>query len=94
MDAGEADAYSKERQASVRAANVVGQADAGSGKILLEAYYEPRFSDLSQGFRPGRGCHTALREITQRWRGVKWFIEGDIKGCLDAASYCPQVHEV
>src|SRR3954454_25375887 len=34
-------------------------------RILLEAYYEPRFSDLSHGFRPGRGCHTALREITQ-----------------------------
>ncbi|CDG89893.1 reverse transcriptase/maturase family protein [Xenorhabdus bovienii] len=52
-------------------------------RILLEAYYEPRFSPLSCGFRPGRGCHTALREITYKWRGVKWFIEGDIKGCFD-----------
>jgi group II intron reverse transcriptase/maturase len=52
-------------------------------RTLLEAYYEPRFSDFSHGFRPGRGCHTALREITQKWRGVKWFIEGDIKGCYD-----------
>lgn len=52
-------------------------------RLLLEAYYEPQFSDLSHGFRPGRGCHTALREITQRWRGVKWFVEGDIKGCYD-----------
>ena len=32
-------------------------------RLLLEAYYEPRFSDRSHGFRPGRGCHTALREI-------------------------------
>ncbi len=52
-------------------------------RLLLEAYYEPQFSNLSHGFRPGRGCHTATREITQRWRGVKWFIEGDIKGCFD-----------
>jgi group II intron reverse transcriptase/maturase len=52
-------------------------------RLLLDAYYEPRFSDHSHGFRRGRGCHTALREITQRWRGVKWFIEGDIKGCFD-----------
>ena len=29
-------------------------------RILLEAYYEPRFSGRSHGFRPGRGCHTAL----------------------------------
>jgi len=52
-------------------------------RLLLEAYYEPQFSDLSHGFRPGRGCHTALQEITRSWRGVKWFIEGDIKGCYD-----------
>ena len=52
-------------------------------RLLLEAYYEPRFSDRSHGFRNGRGCHTALHEITHKWRGVKWFIEGDIKGCFD-----------
>jgi len=27
-------------------------------RLLLEAYYEPQFSDRSHGFRPGRGCHT------------------------------------
>lgn len=52
-------------------------------RLLLDAYYEPRFSNLSHGFRREKGCHTALREITQRWRGVKWFIEGDIKGCFN-----------
>jgi group II intron reverse transcriptase/maturase len=50
---------------------------------LLEAYYEPQFSIHSHGFRPGRGCHTALQEITGHWRGVKWFIEGDIRACFD-----------
>jgi len=52
-------------------------------RLLLESYYEPRFSDRSHGFRRGRGYHTALREITQKWRGIKWFVEGDIKGCYD-----------
>jgi group II intron reverse transcriptase/maturase len=52
-------------------------------RSLLEAYYEPTFSDHSHGFRPGRGCHTALQEITQHWRGVKWFIEGDISACFE-----------
>ena len=32
-------------------------------RLLLEAYYEPVFSDRSHGFRKRRGCHTALREI-------------------------------
>jgi len=60
-----------------------------SSKILqevirqfLEAYYEPRFSDHSHGFRPGRGCHTALSKIVHTWKGVHWFIEGDISDCF------------
>src|SRR5437867_5544419 len=52
-------------------------------RLILEAYYEPQFSDRSHGFRPGRGCHTALTSIQRSWTGTKWFIEGDIKGCFD-----------
>jgi retron-type reverse transcriptase len=39
-------------------------------RSLLEAYYEPQFSDRSHGFRPGRGCHTALQEIYYQWPGT------------------------
>jgi group II intron reverse transcriptase/maturase len=52
-------------------------------RSILEAYYEPQFSKHSHGFRPKRGCHTALKEIDEVWQGTKWFIEGDIKGCFD-----------
>jgi group II intron reverse transcriptase/maturase len=52
-------------------------------RSLLEAYYEPQFNIHSHGFRPGLGCDTALQDISQTWRGTKWFIEGDIKGCFD-----------
>jgi group II intron reverse transcriptase/maturase len=52
-------------------------------RSLLNAYYEPQFSPHSHGFRPQRGCHTALGEITKHWKGVKWFIEGDISQCFD-----------
>jgi group II intron reverse transcriptase/maturase len=52
-------------------------------RSILEAYFEPQFSDLSHGFRPGRGCHSALRKVFCSWTGTKWFIEGDIKGCFD-----------
>ena len=52
-------------------------------RMILEAYYEPQFSDRSHGFRPGRGCHTALSEVVTHWTGVRWFVEGDIKGCFD-----------
>lgn len=52
-------------------------------KMLLEAYYEPQFSEMSHGYRPGRGCHTALTQITRKHQAVTWFIEGDIQGCFD-----------
>jgi retron-type reverse transcriptase len=32
-------------------------------RLLLEAYYEPRFSDRSHGFRPKRGCHTGTCQV-------------------------------
>ena len=35
-------------------------------RMILEAYYEPQFSDHSHGFRPDRGCHTALSEAARR----------------------------
>lgn len=56
-------------------------------RLLLEAYYEPQFSDHSHGFRPERGCHTALRDIYYTWRGTIWFIEGDISACFDSLDH-------
>lgn len=52
-------------------------------RLILEAYYEPQFSEHSHGFRPGRGPHTALSEIYHKWKGTVWFIEGDISQCFD-----------
>lgn len=52
-------------------------------RMILEAVYEPLFMDCSHGFRPGKGCHTALKSVKYQFNGVRWFIEGDIKGCFD-----------
>src|SRR5438270_1261578 len=56
-------------------------------RMLLSAYYEPQFSEHSHGFRPERGCHTALREIYYNWHGTAWFIEGDISQCFDKINH-------
>lgn len=55
-------------------------------RLLLEAYYEPRFSDRSHGFRLRRGCHTALSEV-ETWTGTTWFIEGDISDCFGSLDH-------
>jgi group II intron reverse transcriptase/maturase len=49
---------------------------------ILEAIYEPLFSENSHGFRPGRSCQTALDRM-KKCRGTSWVIEGDITGFFD-----------
>lgn len=52
-------------------------------RTILEAIYEKTFKPTSHGFRPNRSCHTALSEISNRFTGSKWFIEGDICAFFD-----------
>lgn len=56
-------------------------------RLLLEAYYDVQFSDRSHGFRPNRGCHTALDEVVSVWKGTHWFIEGDISNCFGSLDH-------
>ena len=56
-------------------------------KLILEALYEPPFSDASHGFRPHRSCHTALEQIKNEMYGVRWWVEGDIQGFFDHVSH-------
>ena len=55
-------------------------------RLILNAVYEPVFLKCSHGFRPNKSCHTALKDI-MGFNGVRWFIEGDIKGCFDNISH-------
>jgi group II intron reverse transcriptase/maturase len=52
-------------------------------RSILECVFEPRFHPSNHGFRPGRSQHTCMRQIRRDFRGVKWFIEGDISKCFD-----------
>ena len=53
-----------------------------SFRAVLAVVLEPKFLDVSTGFRENRGCHDALEQI-RYWNGVKWFIEGDINNFFD-----------
>ena len=52
---------------------------------ILQAVYEQDFIDDSYGFRPGRGCHDALRalSLTVERRPVNWIVDADIRGFFD-----------
>jgi group II intron reverse transcriptase/maturase len=56
-------------------------------RMLLDAYYDVQFSEHSHGFRPGRGCHTALVEVMRSWKGTRWFVEGDISDCFGSLDH-------
>ena len=56
-------------------------------RTILNAYFDGTFSEHSHGFRPGRGCHTALREIYHTWKGTTWIIEGDIADCFGSLNH-------
>jgi group II intron reverse transcriptase/maturase len=52
---------------------------------ILEAVYEVDFIADSYGFRPGRGCHDALRalSVTVESGRVHYIVEADIRGFFD-----------
>ena len=58
----------------------------GALREVLEAVYEPIFSDRSYGFRPGRSAHDALRTLDQAlYAGrVSWILEADIESFFDS----------
>lgn len=52
---------------------------------ILESVYEQDFSDRSYGFRRGRSCHQALKELNDliMFKPTNHIVEADIKGFFD-----------
>jgi group II intron reverse transcriptase/maturase len=51
------------------------------GRILMSVY-EPKFLNNMYGFRPNRGCHDALKELTRQIEKCRtsYIVDADIKG--------------
>jgi group II intron reverse transcriptase/maturase len=56
-------------------------------QLVLEPIYEPTFYINSHGFRPNKGCHTALEQIRKWFHGITWVIETDIAKCYDTIDH-------
>lgn len=56
-------------------------------RMVLEAIFEPSFLDVSYGFRPGKGCHTALKKVKVTFSNVNLVIEGGIFKCYDTIDH-------
>ncbi len=51
---------------------------------LLSPLFESEFHENSQGFRPGRSCHSAMERLLHIWRsGHRHVLDADISGFFD-----------
>lgn len=54
-------------------------------KRVIEPIFEREFHDSSYGFRPGRGCKAALREVDRQLKeGHTHVVDADLKGYFDS----------
>ncbi len=56
---------------------------------ILEPIFEVKFSKRSHGFRPGRGCSTALSVVDQavRHHAYQWVVDADIQAFFDSVDH-------
>jgi len=54
-------------------------------KMVIEPIFEAQFRPGSYGFRPGRGCKDALREVDRLLKdGFTWVVDADLQGYFDS----------
>ena len=54
-------------------------------RLVIEPIFEAGFRDGSYGFRPGRGCHDALREVDRLIKeGYAYVVDADLAGYFDS----------
>ena len=58
--------------------NVIFEKHAGLGMLPKQRY----FHNFNHGFRPNRGCHSAL-DVLVTWGLAPWFIKANISKCYD-----------
>jgi retron-type reverse transcriptase len=56
--------------------NVVDRTVQEAVRLVLEPLYEPTFHESSHGFRPNRGCQTAIAEARSYVeQGSEWVVD-------------------
>lgn len=64
-------------------------------KMVLEPIFEREFLPMSYGFRPGRGCKDALREVDQLVKvGFVWVVDADLKSYFDSIPHSQIIDRV
>jgi RNA-directed DNA polymerase len=66
-----------------------------AAKLVLEPIFEAELEPNAYGYRPKRSAQDAVREVHRLiCEGYTDVVDADLSKYLDAASYCPLVHEI
>jgi RNA-directed DNA polymerase len=64
-------------------------------KLVIEPIFEHEFESRSYGFRPGRGCKDALREVDRHIKaGYCWVVDADLQSYFDTIPHDPLLTKV
>ncbi len=64
-------------------------------RMILDKIFDGTFSEHSHGFRPERGCMTALRDLfVQVRQGGVFIVDLDIEKCFDAIPHEPLIDAI
>lgn len=64
-------------------------------KLVIEPIFEAVFRPASYGFRPGRGCHDALREVDGLLEdGFTYVVDADLEGYFDSIPREPLMERI
>jgi hypothetical protein len=56
-------------------------------KLILELIYEPVFLNSSYGYRPTKGCHSALKQLKFNWANISWILKFNIQKHLSHLNF-------
>ena len=74
---------------------VIDRVVQASLRNTIEPIFERKFAPCSYGFRPGRGCKDALREVARSLKaGKTWVVDVDIEQYFDSIDHERLVDEV
>lgn len=64
-------------------------------RSVIEPIFEREFAERSYGFRPGRCCKDALRQVDALLKsGYTWVVDADLKSYFDTIPHEPLMNEI
>lgn len=55
--------------------------------LIMERVYESKFLNISHGFRPARGTHTAMKQLEATFQSAHYIIEADFSKAFDTIQH-------